>query len=130
MKPSVRPNPNFVRSVAEEEARRSRVSLSLVLGASVLRSAVEARRRAMRRILATTGCTMTALAEVWGCEADSVKRAVQAVSQAGERPTYDSATIERLTWRYGPARTAQIIGGSCPHTNRDIAAWRGLGRGA
>lgn len=36
--------------------------------------------------------------------------------------------VGRLTWQYGPERTAAILNGTDAKTNADLASWRKLGR--
>lgn len=120
-----------VERIAGEEAYETLVSLGAVLGMSRDGRAAAARRRAFRRILRETGCSVEGLAHVWGCHPNSITSALRK-----ERPPrqvspdlYDAQTRQRLAWRYGEARTAQIIAVKDPWTQRDLAAWDRLGHG-
>lgn len=63
-----RPDRALVERIAAEEASRARVAPIAVLAMSTTRGAIRARRNAFARIVAETGCTYAALAEVWGCD--------------------------------------------------------------
>lgn len=84
---------------------------------------IRARRRAIRRVLAETGCSRNGLARVLGVCSDTVDRA------AKEFPSvYDDLTSARLTWRHGFWRARQIMADQDARTRADLAAWNRLGR--
>ena len=117
--PRIKPGRQTVERIVREEAKRSNVDVAHVLGASNVLAAKLARTRAMHRITIETGCSHIGLEEVWG---SSLRRLARRKLSQG----YDAPTIERLTWRYGPQRAAQIAAGQDPHTQNDIAAWKRL----
>lgn len=117
-----RPDKSLILRIATEEARKRRVPLDDVLGDCRRRKVVVARRAAIARVAAETGCSLASIARAWGVDAGTVERAVR----RNPLGPYDTATMARLTWRYGPARAAQIAAGNDPKTENDIAAWRRL----
>jgi hypothetical protein len=115
-----RPERALVERVAKEEALAAHIAPLAVLGMSRDGRAVRARRLAWRRILRETGCSIMGLAEIWGCYDNSIRVALPS-------GLYDRGTAERLKWRYGRARAAQIIAGKDPWTRADLAAWARVG---
>jgi len=132
-----------VERIAARVARRRHVDLTDLLGSKRGHAIEVARRAAIRKIAAQTGCTATELAWAWGCGFGMVQRALErakppkraAPRRNAERspqptkakPTYDAATIRRLQWQHGEQRASAILAGADPSTNEDIAAWRRLG---
>lgn len=135
MKPTLRPSRTLVRRVIGEEALRANVPADSVI--NIDRTGRQIAFAVMRRIIAETGCSACALADVWGCETSTVSGALAAPAKAPKAKTdppkpkpwagYDAATRERLTWKHGAARAKQIIEGRDPRTQSDIAKWRALG---
>lgn len=125
------PNRADIQRIVGEEAQAANVSAEQIIGVSRDGRVVRARHHAIRRILCETGCSQMGLADVWGCSDATVRNALANKSKP-DRGGYDVETRSRLTWRYGEARTAQIVAGRDPKTRWDIARWRalGLGRGA
>lgn len=129
---ALRPSRLYIRRVIGEEALRANVSADDVINLKGQGSAVA--KVAMVRILGECGCTIGALAEVWGCEPSTVYAAARAavqpritISADGKYMgwgVYDAATIKRLRWAHGEARATQIIAGRDPKTQADLAAWR------
>lgn len=110
----------LVARFASEAATECGSTFDDVINLGRTTEARRARSLAIERIVAATGCTHAALEATWGA---SLKRPGRR-SKAGEHPIYDDATIARLRFQYGEARTAQILAGADPNTQRDIAAWR------
>lgn len=117
-----KPDKALILRIATEEAKKRRVPLDDVLGGARRRKVVVARRAAIARVAAETGCSMASIARAWGVDAGTVERAMR----RGPLGPYDAATMARLTWQHGPARAAQIAAGKDPNTENDIAAWRRL----
>jgi hypothetical protein len=132
-----------VERIAARVARRRHVDLADLLGSKRGHEFEVARRAAIRKIAAQTGCTATELAWAWGCGFGMVQRALERATphkRAAPRrkaeappqppktkPVYDDRTVDRLHWQYGPVRTLDILNGIDPATNADLAAWRRLG---
>lgn len=114
------PDRGAVQRIVAEEARAYRARPDEVLGASNRIAAKRARSSAVSRIMEETGCSHRGLEKVWGA---SLKRLARrhVVRQATE-----AATVERLMWLHGDARTQQILDGKDPKTNQDLAAWKRL----
>lgn len=117
--PRAYPDRAVVERVIREEALAAGAAFEDVLGNSNKVKAKLARTRAAHRIMQETGCSHRGLEEVWG---SSLRKLARRKYQGG----FDQATTERLRWRYGDARAAQIIAGQDPAANRDLAAWRRL----
>lgn len=130
------PSRTYVRTVIGQEALAANIHADAVINMD--RGAGVVAKRAMRRILSETGCTPRELADLWGCEVSTVYQARREPSQPTMADTaalsvvtrlggYDDFTIQHLRWRYGDARTQQIVAGKDPKTNADLAAWKRLG---
>lgn len=120
-----KPNRSDVERVIREEATACLIEWSAVAGRSLDGRAISARHKAIRRILRETGCSENGLAEVWGLSTNTVRHAV--VQTNRPRPSaYDAATVHRLAWAHGEARTARIVDGQDPVTVNDLASWRRL----
>lgn len=137
-----------VERIATRIARSRNVDLSDLLSSKRGREIEVARRAAIRKIVAETGCTATELSWAWGCGFGMVQRALERATprmrrrraqperssqtpQAGSGLIYDADTVERLRWQHGPKRTQAIIEGRDEATNADLAAWNRLsGRAA
>ena len=118
------PSPEDVERIVREEASARQVSFDEVIGRGARAKAVDARRSAVQRILAETGCSARGVARVWGMSnkaADNHARALEI------RAPYDSATYERLVLAHGAARAKQIVLGEDPQTQLDLAKWRTIG---
>jgi hypothetical protein len=112
------PDRNIVARIIREEAAAHGVEPSAVSGASSHRAAHMARRRAVARILAETGCSRLGLSKVWGMS----RQAAQNCAMGGDvRATYDARTAHQFRWLY-PLRAEAILTGRDPNTNADVAA--------
>lgn len=129
-KRDIRPPHGTVFGIIVAEANRA--DLSVIELINITRAGRFAAFRAMRRIHAETGCSPTAIADVWGC-GDSI--VWKALNKPPEEPAptsvpvtrpYDAATAERLFWAHGGARAVQIITGKDPRTRADLARWQSL----
>lgn len=69
-----RPPQELVARIASEEAARFDVALADVLGMGRRSAVVVARQAAWRRIMEEHPCSMNGLADVWGCERQSIRR--------------------------------------------------------
>lgn len=121
-----KPDRQAIERAFEAEASKAGVpvvDLIVRLHAKTDPKVIRARRRAIRRVLAETGCSRNGLARVLGVCSDTVDRA------AREFPTvYDDLTKARLTWRHGFYRARQIMAEQDARTEADLAAWNRLGR--
>lgn len=129
----------YVERVIREEALAANIRFEDVAHMCRRADAIEARRKAVARIVAEKACAPTTLAAVWGCDPqhlmsllDREPRKVPALVGRGSTfaapPNNPYADTERrLSWAHGEARAASIIAGQDEATNIDIAAWRGLG---
>jgi hypothetical protein len=121
----LRPGKDVIERIASEEARRIGVDLGVLLGtgARPANKVMNARRKAMARIVEETGCSATQLGEAWGTDKHAVFRLLDA-----PRP-YNRATMARLSWQYGSVRGRRIAAGKDPKTINDLSAWKRLGAG-
>ena len=117
------PDRSVVVRIIREEAAAHGVEPSMVAGKSPHRAAHKARRSAVSRILAETGCSRIGLAKVWGMTRQSAQRCAK---DAEPRPLYDARTAHQFRWIH-PLRAEAILMGRDAATNEDIAAWRTLG---
>jgi hypothetical protein len=123
MNPRRPPRP-VVNRIAADEARRSGITLDQILGNGSRQSdeVIAARRRAILRIVAETGCSAHGVALTWGMGREAASKCFRTGADA-----YDADTITRLAWAHGAHRAEQIVGGNDPNTQADIASWRTLG---
>lgn len=121
-----KPSRGDIERIVKEEAAKLSVDWEDVVSPSIVRRVAEARHRAIRRIYRETGCSQMGLANAWGCSGTTVSAALSGGGPPEPRD-YDWRTAERLRWRYGEARAAQIIAGQDPNTIADLAAWRRVG---
>lgn len=124
-KPFRTPDRADLERILRDEAKAHRISFDTILGTSMRARVVKARRSAICRALAETGCSERGLARVWGLDPSTVSRAARSAGSP-RALAYDEATLAHLAWRYGDARTRQIAAGQDPHTQNDIAAWKRL----
>jgi hypothetical protein len=113
-----------IERIIREEAAEARIRPVAVMGRSLRKIAIVARRRAIRRVLRETGCTQKDLAKAWGLEEGTVALALR--REAPPPAPYDTATAERLRWAHGEARASQILAGRDQRALSDIHAWRRL----
>lgn len=123
---------DLILQFASEEAEAAGAKVGDVLGMAIDIRSKAARRRAMDRIIAETGCSYSALARLWGCDRNIPGRytrppATPPVYRRAEKPLYDANTRHHLRLAHGETRAAEIIAGADAQTNIDIAAWRSLG---
>lgn len=72
---AAKPSPNTIRAIASDEAARAGILLSEIMSPYMARLYSRPRKRAFVRIIRETGCTPYGLAQVWGCDPQSVRRA-------------------------------------------------------
>lgn len=72
------PDRAVVELVASAVAAERGVDAVAILAMSRDADAISARRETYRRIIDQTGCSMQGLAKVWGCDHQSVRRALMA----------------------------------------------------
>ncbi len=128
-----RPSKHDVKRIAAIVARNARIPADNLFVKLYERRIVKARERAFLRILKETGCSMNGLADVWGCDASAVRRAVaRQQERIARRPTMASAEAiaqhaRTVAFLY-PERARAILAGRDPATLADLARWNALGR--
>ncbi len=128
-----RPERAVVERVIRSVARSAGVPWANLIHVMHDRELVALRERAWLRIMRETGCSVTGLAEVWGCDRKSVQRAIhkagsrlrtrKAIAQA-KTDAQHAATVRFLY----PDRAAAILSGNDPQTLADVARWTSLGQ--
>ena len=102
---------SYLTDIIREEAALSDAELEDALNMVSKPGLMNVRHRVWFRVHQETGATPRRIAEVWGCEPQSVFIGIAAYRRAWK-------TLEaRKTW----CRTAE-------HPERDLASWRALGR--
>lgn len=79
-----KPCPQLVDRIAAEEAHKAGITLAEIKKPYQARRYSTPRKRAFVRIVEATGCTPYALATVWGCGCNSVRRAVKEAKAAAQ----------------------------------------------
>lgn len=120
------PNRADVARIISEECDSAGVDRGHVLYGARTRAARYVRHAAIRRIIAETGCSQMGLAKAWGISDATVRAALKPTTPARPTETYDPYTRKRLLWARGEQRTALIVAGADPETQRDIEAWSRL----
>ena len=130
-RPNNRPPHDVVERIATEEAAEAGARLGDVLSMRLDGRAKLARRRAWKRILRETGCSVSGLADVWGCDRQAIEKAIRKPEKPkGQFPILDEpgmGTFNRLAWQYGPERAMRIATRQDEPTNWDVAFWRAIG---
>lgn len=126
-RPNRRPDRQTVRLIAEQEAREAHTDVGAMLSMSRASYAALARRRAWIRILRETECSVSGLADVWGCDRQAIHKAISKPSPVASHG-YDATTVSRLASCHGPDRARAILTGKDPATQTDVARWNSLGR--
>jgi hypothetical protein len=112
-----RPDRAVVLLIATEEAAAIGADPAAVLAMAIDRLSKRARRAAMLRILAETGCSRSGLAHVWGCDRQVVCRLINP-----RRPERKAKPERAVNGNDHRQRTAP------EQRNADLAAWNALGR--
>ena len=127
-RPNNRPPHDVVERIAAEEAAEAGTRLGDVLSMRLYGRAKQARTRAWKRILRETGCSVSGLADVWGCDRQAIEKAIRKPEKPkGQFPILDEpgmGTFNRLAWQYGPERAMRIATGQDDATNRDLLHWK------
>lgn len=134
-----RPERADVERIIRSVARRAGVPWPNLMHVQHDREVVALRERAWLRILRETGCSITGLADVWGCDRKSIQRAIQkagsklaAKNEGVRRKAAAKAKAEAqhaATVRFlYPDRAAAILSGKDPQTQADVARWNAIGR--
>jgi hypothetical protein len=66
--------------VVETVASERKVEVSALFGMHIDPAAIAARRECYRRVIDQTGCSVKGLAKVWGCDHQSIRRALLKVA--------------------------------------------------
>ena len=134
-----RPERTDVERIIRSVARSAGVPWPNLIHITHDRETVRLRARAFVRIMRETGCSISGLAQVWGCDRKSIQRAVQkagvrlgaqkanATRRAKAKAKADAQHAATVRFLY-PERADAILSGNDPQTQADVARWNAIGR--